>query len=480
MIGRARKSAFVFAGAFPFLIAASAHAQEAAPTPVTPPTPPAWTSAPTSFSGSELMPPTAAANPSGSSDAVLEARLSDLEARLHEDEHKMREQSHQPWWVTHLNFTGYLQPQLLIQAFNAAASPNIQSGQSTLPAGIGANDVTATANGTTTNKDYFRLRRARLKLEATPNEYTKMVFEIDPNLSGTATPGSGTIARNIEAIGIAKWTKDWDWHTEFGMGIFKVPFDPEITQIDADRPFIERSWGEQNMFPSEFDMGIRQATFGFHKKLRVDFAVVNGTTIGEPTFSVVPDLNKSKDVVGKATWDFGPVEVGVGAYYGQGAETDATTLRFKQFPRWAGNANFGVHHDFVKVLGTTKLIGEIVLAKNMDRGVNYGKGIGLPTIPTDVANGFLQDHDERSLFIRLEQDLSRWFTVGVRYDFYSPDTAQKNDARDTYAFVGVVHFTRWLQWMIEFDHAIDNVHTPGAQAPSKQIESFSNVLQARF
>ncbi|MEO7111975.1 MAG: hypothetical protein ABI183_16140, partial [Polyangiaceae bacterium] len=61
-----------------------------------------------------------------------------------------------------------------------------------------------------------------------------------------------------------------------------------------------------------------------------------------------------------------------------------------------------------------------------------------------------------------------------------PDTAQANDARDTYSFVGAVHFTHWLQWMIEFDHAIDNVHAAGGKAPSKQVESFSNVLQARF
>jgi hypothetical protein len=463
--------------------AITAHAQvdAAAPTPVTPPAPPPWTSSPTSMSGSDLLPSTPApTTASGSSDAALEARLSDLEARVHEDEHKMREQNHQPWWVSHLNFTGYLQPQLLIQAFNAAASPNLQAGQATLPQGIGSNDVTATANGTTTNKDVFRLRRARLKLEAMPNEYSKFVFEIDPSLAGGTNAGNGTIARNIEAMGIAKWCKDWSWYTEFGMGIFKLPFDFEIVQTDADRPFIERSWGEQNMFPSEFDEGIHETTYGFKKKLRVDFAVVNGTMIGEPNFTAVPDLNKSKDVVGKANYDFGPFDVGVGAYYGQGAETDAAALKFKQFPRWAGNAHGGFHHTLVKLLGSTKLYAEIVLAKNMDRGLNYGKGIGLPAIPADVANGFLQDHDERSVWIRVEQDITRWFTVGIRYDFYSPDTAQKNDARDTYSFVGAVHFTRWLQWMIEFDHAIDNVHAAGAGAPSKQIESFSNVLQARF
>ncbi len=484
MIRRAKWGVFGVASISTLVIAATAHAQvdAAAPAPVTPPAPPPWTSSPTSMSGSDLLPSTPApTTASGSSnDAALEARLADLEARLRDDERKTRSENHQPWWVSHMNFTGYLQPQLLIQAFNAAASPNLQAGQSTLPQGIGANDVTANSGGTTTNKDVFRLRRARMKLEAMPNEYSKLVFEIDPNLAGAASPGSGTIARNIEAMGIAKWCKDWSWYTEFGMGIFKLPFDFEIVQTDADRPFIERSWGEQNMFPNEFDEGVHETTYGFHKKLRVDFAVVNGTTIGEPNFTAVPDLNKSKDVLGKANYDFGPFDVGVGAYYGQGAETDAAALKFKQFPRWAGNAHAGFHHTLVKMLGSTKVYGEIVLAKNMDRGVNYGKGIGLPAIPADVTNGFLQDHDERSVWIRVEQDITRWFTLGIRYDFYSPDSAQKNDARDTYSFVGAVHFTRWLQWMIEFDHAIDNVHAAGAGAPSKQIESFSNVLQVRF
>ena len=388
----------------------------------------------------------------------------------------MRNEDHDSWWEKHLTISGYVQPQLLVQVFNAAASPNLQGGASTLPQGIGANDVTANASGTTTNKDVFRLRRARLKTELSPNEYSRVVFEIDPNLGAGAT----TIARNIEAIGIAKWCHDWSWFTEFGMGIFKVPFDGEIIQHQVDRPFIERSWGEQNMFPGEFDEGIHETTYGFKKKLRVDMAVVNGSTINERTFSTLPDLNKSKDVVGRAAFDFGPFDVGVGAYYGQGALVDAAALAFKQYPRWAGNVDAGFHHALVKALGNTKVYGEIALAKNMDRGLNYGPGLGPPAIPTDVVNGFLQDHDERSLFIRVEQDITRWVTLGVRYDFYSPDTAQKNDGRDTYSFVGAVHFTNWLQWMIEFDHAIDNVHVPGAPAPSKQIETLSNVLQARF
>lgn len=438
---------------------------------------PSWTQSPTSVSGSDLLPPQAntSAPIPAAHDAALEARLAELEAKVRADEEKSSHEEHEGWLERHVKISGYIQPQLVVQVFNAAASPN---NQPTLPAGIGSNDTTATASGTTTNKDFFRLRRARLKTELLPNEYTKIVFEFDPNLAGGANPGSGTIARNVEAVGIAKWCSCVT--TEFGMGIFKVPFDFEILQTDADRPFIERSWGEQNMFPGEFDEGVHESTYAFDKKLRVDFAVVNGTMISEPNFAVVPDLNKAKDLVGRAFVDLGPVDAGVGAYYGQGAEVDAAALKFKQYPRWAGNVHAGFHHDLVKVLGATKLYGEFVLAKNMDRGLNYKPGLGPPPIPSDVVNGFLQDHDERSLFLRLEQDITRWVTLGIRYDFYSPDTAQKNDGRDTYSFVGALHFNAWLQWMIEFDHAIDNVHAPGAQAPSKQIETLSNVLQARF
>ena len=70
--------------------------------------------------------------------------------------------------------------------------------------------------------------------------------------------------------------------------------------------------------------------------------------------------------------------------------------------------------------------------------------------------------------------------LGVRWDEYTPDTSQTNDARDTFGVVGVIHFTPWLQAMLEYDHAIDHVHAPGKQETDQQIEIGSGVLQARF
>ena len=441
---------------------------------------------PASTSGTALMPLTppqadaAVATPvagtvDASEGAAMESRLRALEARLAKAEQVEKDEAETLRWLKHFKVTGYVQPQFLWQVYNAAASPNSNGG--TLPNGISANDITARTDGTTTNGTFFRLRRARLKTEFMPSEHARFVLEFDPTPAGGPTSGTGTIARTVEAVGIVKWTPDFV--AEYAVGIFKVPFSYEILQSDADRPFIERSWGEQNLFPGEFDTGARASATMLDKKLTGHVAVVNGQMIGEKTFAVLPDLNRGKDVLGRANYDFGVADVGVGLYYGQGQITDTTALKFKQFPRAAGQLEAALHHTFFKKLGKTKAFGEIVLGHDMDRGTKYAPGIGLPAMPVNIGDD-VTGKDERSLFLRVEQDVTRWFTLGARYDFYSPDTAQKNNARDTYSFVAVVHFTRGLQLMAEVDHAIDNVHAPGKQAPSKQIESVSGVLQARF
>ncbi len=442
---------------------------------------------PTSTSGSALMPltpppaePTAAptAVPSVTDpnrDITIDNRFKMLEARLAKDEELEKEQAESIRWLRHFKVTGFVQPQFLWQVYNAASSPNSNGG--TLPNGISANDITAKTDGTTTNGTFFRLRRARLKTEFMPSKHARFVFEIDPTPAGGPTSGTGTIARNVEAVGIVEWTRDFV--AEYGVGIFKVPFSYEILQSDADRPFIERSWGVQNLFPGEFDTGARASAKALHGKLSGQFAIVNGQAIGEKTFAVIPDLNRGKDVLGRINYDFGAADVGLGLYYGQGQITDTTALKFKQFPRAAGQLEAALHHTFVKSLGATKAFGEIILGHNMDRGTKYGAGIGLPAMPANIGDD-VNGKDERSLSLRVEQDLSRWVTFGARYDFYSPDTAQANNARDTYSFVAVVHFTRGLQLMTEIDHAIDNVHAPGKTPTSKQLETVSSVLQARF
>ncbi|HEY2518410.1 MAG TPA: porin [Polyangiaceae bacterium] len=463
------------------------------PPEILPPPPPPWTSPsgtpPTSTSGATLLPagstmttqaagpaaPTATPTPFVIPSQDLETRLRAIEARLAADENtlvNMPELS----WIRRFHMSGYLQPQILIQAYNDASSPNLFSGS--LPPNVGANDVIAKSNGTSTNGTFFRLRRARLRTEFAPSEGTKFVFEIDPTPAGGAIGGTGTIARTVEAQGIAHWTDYLT--TEFAAGIFKIPLGFEVLQSDADRPFIERSWGEQNLTPGEFDTGARAYTT-WKKNGRwvaLQLAIVNGQTEGESTFSAIPDLNRGKDFVGRLAFDYGDwFEIGASGYYGSGQNIDPTNLRFKQFERWAANGELELYHTFSPSLGATKVFGEVTFAQNLDRGVKYTTG--LPAIPTPITTS-VGNLSERNLWVRVEQDLSQWATLGFRWDEYTPDTSISDNARDTFAVVGVAHFNAWLQLMLEYDHAIDHVHAAGKSATDKQYEIGSGVLQARF
>jgi hypothetical protein len=281
--------------------------------------------------------------------------------------------------------------------------------------------------------------------------------------------------RNAEATGIARWTKDV--RTEVTAGMFFTPFRAELLEISMIRPFIERTWFIQNAFPIERNIGVHAKTFALKDKLVFDLAIVNGQTLGERYFIQTPDLNKTKDLVSYVTYRLGSLTLGINGYLGRGQVIDAQNLRFKQFQKWAVNYQAIYRRTFLKRLGESRLIAELAIAQNMDTGVNYA--FAVPRIPTNLTDD-VGNLDERALYIRFEQDLSPWLMAGYRFDTYSPDTAIKNNARDTHAFLAVVRFSPNLRWMNELNWAIDNVHAPDVAPPSKHIVSYSSVLQAGF
>jgi hypothetical protein len=476
-----------------------------APTAVAPPAPPAPPAAlapPAAPVVPAAPPPAPPAPPSAPAYAVdardHERRLAEIELRLRQEEERNRREheSHDQWWgwTKSVRLSGYLQPQLLWQWYdNAQASPN--------PANQDPNAVIAQQDkvfntclttgpcglatgvpGLTTNGTYFRLRRARLKVELEPNEWSRFVMEIDPTLAGGPDNATGTIARNVEAQGVVHWNDDVT--TIFGMGIFKIPFGFEVLQSDADRPFIERSWWEQNITPGEFDTGIKAYTTGLQNHLIVQVAVINGNIQGEKTFSLLPDLNKGKDIVGRVNYNFGPIDVGASAYYGQGQIVSLANLAFKEFPRYAWNLEAALHRRFLQV-GETRLLAELDRGQNMDRGTKYAANIALPGLPADIVNGSVISRDELGYWVRVEQDVTRWATLAFRYDYYSPDSAQGTNGRDTEGVVGVAHFTKQLQLMLEYDHYTDTVHQAPTNGvffaiPYRQGNFFSGVLQVRY
>lgn len=474
-------------------LSTSAYAQTAPPKPAPPatdaastqPEPPPWNPAveadppilpapgavgPLSTSGSDVRDEAARVTGDPAKERALEARVAALEAKLARRKPPAEDGPGSLW--RHLKIGGFVQPQLLVQSVNAAASNNQIGGA--LPPGISANDVIAQADGTTTNGTFFRLRRTRLR---TTFETDAMRFYVQIEALPTAgeAPQPPTIVRNAEATGKIRWSDDA--LTEVTAGLFMVPFRYELTETSNVRPFVERTSFAQNAFPLERDLGVHVKTTALGQKLTVDLALVNGQRLGEGKFVVLPDLNPSKDFVGWASYAFGPMLVGFNGYVGRGQAVDGANLRFKQFDRWALNLFAQAKGTLVPVLGETRLLTELTFGTNMDTGVRYATG--LPAIPaTFTAN--VTSTRQRAFYARLEQELGSVALVGYRYDVYVPDYELKENGRDTHTFLAGARFSQNLRWTNELSIVTDEVHAPGTLPPGKRLLALSSVLQAQF
>ncbi len=405
---------------------------------------------------------------------AAEARAIELEARLEHDEARLRalEKSASPF--RHLKLMGYVQLQYLVESSNAAGSPNRQP-DGTLPSGISPNDVTARADGTTTNTNRFRLRRTRFgaTYETRP---VRVFLQIDPLPSGGPASTQSTIARNAEVTGIAHWTNDV--RTEFTAGLFTVPFRLELEELSLFRPFIERTWASLNLFPTERDLGVHARTFAFDDSAIFDVGILNGQRLGEPTFVAQPDLNGSKDFFATLTSKrFRFFEMSVSGYAGRGQTVDTALLRVKNYGRYAVNLAARLAYRLVPALGETRLMAEVLSGINMDTGVVYA--FARPAVPTALGDD-VKNLGERAVYVRAEQDLTRWGIAGFRYDTYTPDDAETNNARNTYTFMLGARFNKYLRLINELAYAVDNVHPAGGSAPSQHLLTYSAWLQGSF
>jgi hypothetical protein len=376
-------------------------------------------------------------------------------------------------WLRMVTISGYIQPQLVWQLSDAAGSANANA-SGVLPTGIGANSVTATSSGTTTNPDYFRLRRARLRTDVTPTDAARVTLEIEPIAKGGPTNAVGSYLRTVEAVGIAKLPDGA--FLEFAMGQFNLPFSGEILEPNSGRPFIDSSWTSGNLFPGDFATGARALLAA--SRLTVMASIVNGVMLGESTYALQPDPSRDKDFTLRADYDAaGFWDFGVSGDVGGGHIVDATTLRFKTYPRWATSVETTFHRAVWPSLGQTKVVAAVTAAMNMDRGVTYA--FALPSFPTALSNDVV-NRNEIGYFTRVEQDASRWLTFGVRYDAYTPDRSFSDDLRRTVSGVGVLHFTTKIQLMLEYDYAVDHVHAQGTPVLNKLFDTMSAVLQGKF
>jgi hypothetical protein len=433
--------------------------------------------APTSTSGTDVAPPSNQPPPApmvvnGNGDADTRARLAALEARLAQDEARAKKAEDDLGLLRHLKIQGYVQFQYRVQSVNAAASPNLINGS--LPPGISSNDVIAKPDGTTTNANLFRLRRTRLRTIFDTDD-VRVFLQIDLLPAGGPTATQGTIARNAEATGIAHWSEDVK--TEFTGGLFQIPFFAETVESSMYRPWIERTTASQQLFPSERDLGVHAKTFVKKDLFTIDVGILNGQRIGEKSFVLQPDLNGSKDYYAAATTKLGPVSFNLAGYYGRGSTVDATALRMKNWKRLGANIGAIAAYPLFPTLGESRLYTELMFGTNMDTGVTYP--FAIPSIPKNFTDD-VKDMNERSFYVRAEQDLTKWGIAGFRFDTYTTNSDVKNNGRDTYTLMAGLRFSKYLRLINEGSIAIDNNHAEASAAPSKHIWGYTAWMQGSF
>jgi hypothetical protein len=292
-------------------------------------------------------------------------------------------------------------------------------------------------DGTTLNKDRFSIRRLRASLFG-EWEYAALAIELDAN----TTNGPQVDLRKAEASVQYRPDRAAPPLAMVTLGLFDAPFGYELVESPRTRFFMERSTASQAFFPAEPDVGIRLA--GAWRFLRWTVAAQNGEPLNEKSPFVLQDPNAAKDVIVRLGFDAHPLETwhiagdlsaleGTGFHAGTPAtkaglqwsdayETGSITglselvavparaaTPSQNFDRWAVGLDVRTH--LRSWLGVTKLYGELVVAQNLDRGLY-------------IADPVLSGVDQREIgaYAALVQDVTRWGVVGLRFDYYDPNS----------------------------------------------------------
>ena len=291
-------------------------------------------------------------------------------------------------------------------------------------------------NGQTLNKNRFSVRRARATLTG-EWDYAASVLEIDAN----TTSGPQVDLRKAEASLQYRPDRTKPPLVMATLGLFDIPFGYEVTEASRTRYFMETTTASSALFPGQADLGVRLAgALGF---FRWTIAAQNGEPLGEASSFVLQDPNDAKDVVFRFGFDTqalrdlhlaGDVSALRGRGFNPGTNPAGSSIQWhdlnedglvqpseiggvpsqggapsQSFDRWAIGVDVRMHYRWW--LGDAKIYGEFVLAQNLDRSLY-------------VADPITTGADQRELgfYVAGVQEVTRWGFVGLRYDYYDPNS----------------------------------------------------------
>lgn len=292
--------------------------------------------------------------------------------------------------------------------------------------------------GSVLNQNRFLVRRARLVLKRA-FEFSSLEAELDGNTN--SGPSFGLYRAEAAVFYRGQNEASKPPILQLTVGMFKLPFGFELPESSSQRWFTERTQTSRALWPSEIDVGAR--LHGAISVFRYAVAVTNGEPLGEKSGFQLQDPNSNKDVTLNVGVKASPVEGfeiagGVSALTGKGfhagtgltkavvgwrdinengqiengelvgAAAQAETPS-KNFERFAIGADLQL--SLKTGLGTSTLYGEVIAAKNLDRGFFLADPIAPPQI----------DLRELGFYVGFLQSITPYAVVGFRAEFYDPN-----------------------------------------------------------
>lgn len=169
-----------------------------------------------------------------------------------------------------------------------------------------ADSVKASGSLTAANKDFFFIRRGRLKVTYDSSPLSQAVIYFDGGTDRTVRLLEGYVTL------MDPWTTGHS-HS-ITMGQFNVPFGYEIERSSSVRELPERSRAENVLFSGERDRGVK-VTSNWTPKVQTVFAVLNGGGINDANFPNA-DPTAGKDWVARGRYTGGVVDAAVSYYKG--------------------------------------------------------------------------------------------------------------------------------------------------------------------
>ena len=270
------------------------------------------------------------------------------------------------------------------------------------------------AGGSTRNLDQFSVRRARLKFtyQATPTSR----FVLQPDISSSSVTLKDGYVELTEP-----WTK---WKHTLTAGQFTWPFGLELPYSSSNREVPERSRVVRTLFAGERDRGVMVSGRGGRFDYRV--AVVNGTGTSSSS-----DLNQQKDIVARAGYRFGALDVGASAYRGEDLVATATNATGVNFDK----ERLGVDLQWKTPLPGFRVRGEYITGKQA------------PSSGTTRT----ESHDVEGWYLYAIQNVGEKHQLVLRLDEYDRDTDVAGDAIRTINPVYIYHWDKHSKLMASYE-----------------------------